>query len=433
LLEGIGRAGGLFTSRFSGTNGELADLKHSFIMRDGQMLPVGNRSLNTRSPPFTPMRLHQSLLTFAADVPVWRDLSGDLSPADAQLVLVFGLRIPLAEPAAFAALRTRFPAARLALVSTAGNFADTQIEDAALVCTALRFDTALLRCESVCCTPESDLRALCTRLVAELSSPDLKHVLVFSDGALVNGTVLSEAFNATLPPGVTLSGGLAGDGTDFVKTLVGLDAPPAPGVIVAIGLYGNALRIGFGSAGGWSSFGPLRTVTSSQGNVLHSLDNRPALSLYQEYLGPAAAGLPAAALRFPLCVTTSGQPNAVVRTILSINEAAGTMTFAGDIPAGSSVRFMRASYEELISGAEIAASQAAQPASLVLCVSCVGRRIVLGQRIEEELDEVRASFGPGPVLTGFYSYGELAPSGEAHACQLHNQTMTITSLSEVIA
>lgn len=379
------------------------------------------------------MRLLQSILTLvsAPSSAIWRDLAGDLPPADAQLVLVFGLRAPIAEPAAFDALRARFPAARLVLVSTAGNFADTQIEDAGLVCTALRLDTAWLRCATANCTPGSDLRSLCTGIANALSAPDLRHVLVFSDGGLVNGTVLSETFNTALPPGVTLSGGLAGDGTDFVKTLVGLDSAPAPGVIVAIGLYGDALRIGFGSAGGWSSFGPLRTVTASQGNVLHTLDNRPALSLYQEYLGPAVADLPAAALRFPLCVTTSGQPNAVVRTILSINDAAGTMTFAGDIPTGSSVRFMRASYEELISGAEIAATQAAQPASLVLCVSCVGRRIVLGQRTEEELDEVRASFGPGPVLTGFYSYGELAPSGESHACQLHNQTMTITSLSEL--
>jgi hypothetical protein len=242
--------------------------------------------------------------------------------------------------------------------------------------------------------------------------------------------VLSEAFNASLPPGVTLSGGLAGDGKDFVITTVGLDEAPAPGGIVAVGLYGEALRIGFGSAGGWSSFGPVRTVTGSAGNVLHTLDNRPGLEVYKNYLGSEAAALPAAALRFPLCITTPGQSNAVVRTILSIDEQSGSMTFAGDIPLGAPVRFMRASYEDLIGGAEDAARQAVQPAALVLCVSCVGRRIVLGQRTEEEIEEVRASFGPGPILAGFYSYGELAPSGEAKACQLHNQTMTITSIAE---
>lgn len=376
------------------------------------------------------MKLLQTLL--APDA-TWRDLSGDLPAADAAAVLVFGLRAPLAAPAALAALRARFPAARLVLISTAGHFADTRIEDADLVCTAFSLHSATTRCTSGKLSPASDLQTLCHGLAKTLQAPDLRHVLVFSDGSLVNGTVLSETFNACLPAGVTLSGGLAGDGTDFARTLVGLDAAPEPGVIVAVGLYGSALRIGFGSAGGWSSFGPARTVTGSEGNVLHTLDERPALALYKDYLGPEAAALPSAALRFPLCVTAPGETRAVVRTILSIDDSAGTMTFAGDIPLGASVRFMRASYEELITGAEDAARQATQAASLVLCVSCVGRRIVLGQRIEEELEGVRSCFGPGPVLTGFYSYGELAPSGQAQACQLHNQTMTITSLSESAA
>lgn len=375
------------------------------------------------------MRVLQAILNIAP--PAWRDVTGTLDPSDAQVVFVFGLRIPLSEPATLTAVRSRFPSARIVLVSTAGHFADTRIYDDAIVCTAIGFESASVRCTSSPLSPGADLRAICANLAAGLDGPDLRHVLIFSDGRLVNGTTLSETFNGALPDGVTLSGGFAGDGTDFVVTRVGLDAAPEPGVLVAVGLYGNSLRIGFGSVGGWSCFGPARTVTSSSGNVLHTLDGRPALALYKEYLGPAAAGLPSAALRFPLTVTTAGQPNAVVRTILSIDEAAETMTFAGDIPEGATVRLMRASYEEIISGAEDAARLAAQDADLVLCVSCVGRRIVLGQRIEEELEGVRSVFGSRPVIAGFYSYGELAPTGEAGACQLHNQTMTITSIAEV--
>ena len=278
------------------------------------------------------------------------------------------------------------------------------------------------------------MAALCRSLVARLAAPDLRHVLIFSDGSLVNGTTLSETFNETLPEGVTLSGGLAGDGTDFIQTLVGLDGAPSSGVIVAIGLCGDSLQIRFGSSGGWAPFGPKRTVTASKGNVLQSLDGKLALELYKAYLGPDSEALPSSALRFPLHVTPPGQTNPVVRTILSINEREGSMTFAGDIPVNASVQLMRASYEDLIAGAENAAQQAlreaSQEADLVLCVSCVGRRIVLGQRTEEELEEVRATFGPKPVITGFYSYGELAPSGEAGKCQLHNQTMTVTSIAE---
>lgn len=377
------------------------------------------------------MRISQALLS--SDARDWRELAGDLSPGQAQLVLAFGLRAVLSAPAVLIALRARHPSARLVLVSTAGNFADAQIADDAVVCTALWLEHSEFECVSVRLGPDDDSAALGRELASRLSPSGLRHVLVFSDGGRVNGGVLAATFNAVLPAGVTLSGGLAGDGTDFARTVVGLDAAPEPGVVVAVGLRGDALRLGFGSAGGWSSFGPVRTVTASRGNVLERLDDRPALDLYREYLGPAAAGLPAAALRFPLHVSATPECSGVVRTILSVDDAAGTMTFAGDIPLHAFVRFMRASYEELIDGAEQAALQAAAttPAQLVLCVSCVGRRIVLGQRTEEELDGVRAAFGPASIVTGFYSYGELVPEPGSGACRLHNQTMTITVLSEI--
>lgn len=375
------------------------------------------------------MRLLQTLLTPGV-AGTWRDLSGDLQAAEATLVLAFGLRATLAEATIVETLRSRFPSARLVMVSTAGNFANIQLEDKAVVCTALRFCTARHKAVAAVIDTEVDLAAQWQKLGSALIEPDLRHVLVFSDGSKVNGTSLSAAANASLPPGVTVSGGLAGDGTDFLVTLVGLDAPPAPGVIVAIGLYGESLRLGFGSTGGWRTFGPERKVTASRGNVLESLDGQPALGVYRNYLGPEAGGLPASALRFPLHVQPEGQANGVVRTILSIDDEAGTMTFAGDIPVGARVRFMHASYEDLVAGAETAAKESLHEAHLVLCVTCVGRRIVLGQHTEDELESVRAVFGPKPTITGFYSYGELAPSGSEHRCQLHNQTMTITSISE---
>ena len=373
------------------------------------------------------MKLLQCSLTPGAS---WTDPVGSLDPKDASLVLAFGQRTPLSQPSVFDALKKRFPSARIILVSTAGSFSDTVIDDGAIVCTAMRFDKATTTYAVQHLDSADHLADVCRSLVASLAAPDLKHVLIFSDGSLVNGTTLSETFNQSLPAGVTLSGGLAGDGTDFVQTLVGLDNPPAPGVIVAVGLCGSSLKIGFGSVGGWTPFGPKRSVTASTGNILQELDGKLALELYKMYLGPEADSLPASALRFPLYVTSPGQTNPVVRTILSIDEEKGTMTFAGDITLNATVQLMRSSYEDLIGGAEDAAIAAAQEAELVLCVSCVGRRIVLGQRVEEELEGVRAIFGKNPVITGFYSYGELAPSGEDHKCQLHNQTMTITSISE---
>jgi hypothetical protein len=360
------------------------------------------------------------------------EMLGLLDSSEAELVLAFGLRSRLTHPAAFASLREKFPNARIVLVSTAGNFSDSIMDDEVIVCTAIRFEKASMTFAMEQLESGADLAECARRLVRKLVAPDLRHVLVFSDGSIVNGSVLGEAFNNALPPGVSLSGGLAGDGTDFIQTLVGLDAAPAPGVIVAIGLCGSSLRFGFGSAGGWSPFGPKRTVTASLGNVLQELDGKLALELYKTYLGEDADDLPASALRFPLYVVSTGETNPVVRTILSIDEKERTMTFAGDIPMNSTVQLMRATCEDLVEGAEKAARQALQEAELLLCVSCVGRRIVLGHRVEAELEGIREIFGPKPIMAGFYSYGELSPSGPQHQCQLHNQTMTITSIAEIL-
>ena len=260
------------------------------------------------------------------------------------------------------------------------------------------------------------------------------HIFVISDGQVVNGSELAQGFNMHLPEGALLTGGLAGDGALFEQTVVGLDMVPSQGNIVAVGFYGRRLHVGFGSSGGWVPFGPVRVVTGAEANVLYSLDGQSALELYKKYLGEQAQHLPGAALRFPLCITTI-EGRQLVRTILSIDEEAQSMVFAGDIPLGAQVRFMRASYEDLIDGAAQAASESMRPglqdADLAICISCVGRKIVLGNHTEEETEIVREILGETPTITGFYSYGELAPPEASQWCELHNQTMTITLLKEV--
>lgn len=228
-----------------------------------------------------------------------------------------------------------------------------------------------------------------------------------------------------------MTGGLAGDGPRFGRTWVLDRDGPRPGVVSAVGLVGTALRVGHGSRGGWDPFGPERTVTRSAGNVLYELDGRPALDLYEEYLGERAVGLPATGLLFPLALRQSAGPE-LVRTILAVDRGARSLTFAGDVPTGARARLMRASFERLVSGAADAAELATDPVPaprLVLAVSCVGRRLVLGEWAEEEVEATRSGFPAGAVQVGFYSYGELSPAAGG-ACELHNQTMTVTSYSE---
>jgi hypothetical protein len=257
---------------------------------------------------------------------------------------------------------------------------------------------------------------------------------VLSDGLTVNGTALAGGFWSTLPPEVGVSGGLAGDCTAFRQTLVGLGAQVAPQQIVALGFYGAHLQVRHGHGGGWTPFGPRRLVTHAEANVLYTLDDQPALELYKRYLGERARGLPATGLLFPLQLL--GERNAgqgLVRTILAVDEAAQSLTFAGDIPVGHYVRLMRASSDALIAGAGEAGAAAAAGSGgdrFAVLVSCVGRRLVLGQRVEDEIDAVRRALGGEIPSVGFYSYGELAPRGRPARCDLHNQTMTLTVFAE---
>lgn len=267
-----------------------------------------------------------------------------------------------------------------------------------------------------------------------LRADDLRAVLVLSDGLQVNGTELTRGLGEVLPPEVVVTGGLAADGDRFGATWVILGGRPTTGVVTAVGLYGDALRVGHGSQGGWDRFGPERLVTRSAGPVLHELDGRPALALYKEYLGDRAAGLPATGLLFPLALRPEDGCDAVlVRTILAVDENAQTLTFAGDIPQGAMVQLMRANFDRLIDGAGEAAldtaTAGADGPTLCVGVSCVGRRLVLGERTEEEIEAVLDGLPAGTRQVGFYSYGEISPLA-AGRCDLHNQTMTLTTLAE---
>jgi hypothetical protein len=276
--------------------------------------------------------------------------------------------------------------------------------------------------------------AIAERLAARLPAAGLAHVFVFSDGLHVNGSALARGLATRLPPGVALTGGLAGDGDRFVRTCVGLGASVSDRAVVVVGLYGSALRVGYGSVGGWDAFGPERVITRARGNVLYSLDGEPALALYTRYLGQAAAALPASALLFPLALVRGDGSPPLVRTVLAISDDDASMTFAGDVPEGARVRLMRANFDRLVDGAEMAAVEAharlGERASAALLVSCVGRRLVLKQRVEDEIDGVRRVLGPDATIAGFYSYGEISPVADAGTCELHNQTMTVTTLVE---
>lgn len=361
----------------------------------------------------------------------WQTRSGPTSPIDASLVLVFGGSERLAAADWNGDLSRVYPGAHVVSMTTAGEVSGTEVTDDSVVATAVSFDSTRLEVVAAELTHRGESYDVGAALGRALPPEGLRHVLVFSEGLLVNGSALARGLREHLPAGVGATGGLAADGARMRRTLVGLDELPREGRIALVGLYGASLECRFGSQGGWDPFGPERRVTRSAANVVYELDGRSALSLYREYLGEHAAGLPSTGLLFPLALLLA-DGRTLVRTLLSIDESAESVTFAGDVPEGSIARLMHASFDRLVDGALVAGRRASQREApgLALLVSCVGRKLVLGPRAEEEVEAVRDALGPDTTMAGFYSNGELCPFADRTECELHNQTMTVTTFTE---
>ena len=332
-------------------------------------------------------------------------------------------------------LACKFEGAILIGCSTAGEILGNEVLDSTIALTAVKFEKTKLRIEEVdlvACNLDSYEAG--KAISSKLMGPDLRHIFVLSDGLIVNGAELVKGLHADLDKSVSITGGLAGDCSNFENTLVISGNKVASKKIVALGLYGPELSIGFASKGGWDSFGIERLVTKSTNNVLYELDGQPALELYKSFLGDMAKDLPGSGLLFPLSMRDEDNQIPVVRTILSVDEKNGSLTFAGNIPQGSYVRLMKANIDRIIGGAEQSAITAKNSTEdqhqLAFLISCVGRRLVMKQLVEEEVEAVNEVFGNDIYTTGFYSYGEIAPFDKFSPCTLHNQTMTITTFSE---
>jgi hypothetical protein len=354
------------------------------------------------------------------------------------LVLAFGAPTLIENPKALVEVRHAYPRASLVGCSTSGEIHDAQLVDDSLSVAVVRFEAPSTSVASavVEVTSPGESFTAGVELARKLAAPTLRAVLVYSDGLRVNGSELVRGLSSVLPGSVTITGGLAGDGDRFNRTWCIADGVPTSGVVCAAGLYGERVRLGHGFAGGWTPFGPQRVITRSAGNVLYELDGKPALQLYKDYLGDYASGLPATAFYFPLAMrpSRSDEEDSVIRTVLALDEATQSITFAGDMPQGGLARLMRADIERLIDGAGEAATQAVDPScaaapTLAVTVSCVGRRLVLGERTEEELEATLSACPEGTQQIGFYSYGELSPVASG-SCRLHNQTMALTTLAE---
>ena len=352
------------------------------------------------------------------------------------LLIVFGSIAHFTAPDFLSNLRTALPGTALIGCSTAGEITPDGVDDGTCTLTAINFQKTTFNQAYTTLTGMDDSFAAGERLGRQLAGTSLKAILVFGPGLQINGSALVDGITSIIGASIPITGGLAGDGGAFKQTFTLSTNGVQDNTVVAIGFCGEALRFGHGSFGGWEPFGPARKVTRCANNVLFELDGEPALEVYKRYLGEHAKGLPASGLLFPFAML--GEDHSaigLIRTILGVDETNGSLTLAGEINPDGYLKLMHASTDKLVNGAEAAAEAAANMLdnpgeSIAILVSCVGRKLVMGNRVDEEVEAVGDVFGSKAVLTGFYSYGEISPFTPGASCKLHNQTMTITYISE---
>ena len=356
----------------------------------------------------------------------------DIEPS---VIICFGSRNVISDPSHFNYLKESYPNSDIIMSSSGGEILNDEVRDDTIIANLIKFEKTNIKCISLNIESSEQSYTAGKEISTQLNTDELSGIFVLTDGLVVNGSQLVAGIRSVVQDKVSITGGMASDGEAFEKTLVGLNSVPESNKITAIGFYGTHIKLGHGSMGGWLPFGPEREITKSQGNILYELCGHPALALYKKYLGDSAENLPGDALLYPLSIKSDIEANdSVVRTVLAVNEEDQSLVFAGDIHEGSFAQLMYGNFEQLIDGAEKAAQQASIDSEtgdqLAILISCIGRRMLMGQQINDELEVVYNLWGKKIPLTGFYSYGEISPHPGTGVCDLHNQTMTITTIGE---
>jgi hypothetical protein len=253
--------------------------------------------------------------------------------------------------------------------------------------------------------------------------------ITMPDGLTVSGSAALNALRAALGDAVPIFGGTAGDqwrfkGTkQFHGTEVLSDSVPFL-------LFGEGVVFSFGVDTGWRPIGREGRVTEVDGHVVRAIDGRPATEFYREFLGNVDI---THLTEYPLAVTADDGRGFYLRAPGRTDEATGCIHFLGDVPDGARVHITTTNRDQILDATRTSFQHAlndfpkssgveGKPA-LALCISCAGRKQILGSRTQEEARIVNELLAGVPAA-GFYGYGEIARLGEDGISHYHNETFT---------
>jgi hypothetical protein len=322
--------------------------------------------------------------------------------------------------------------------TTAGEIATAGPSDASVVVAALGGSGFAVR-TAVASEVSGNLREAGARVARSLPDrADLPHqvVLLLSDGLAGDQQEVVRGAHGVLGAAVPLVGGCAGDDLKMSQTFQLYHDRVLSDSVVAAGIASNA-PLGIGVRHGWRRVGEPMLVTSSAGNRVYTLDDRPALDAYLMRLGvseparPDQEGLARLALTHPLGLSRrSGEDMA--RFIGGGDFAQRSLSCVAEVPQGALVWVMEGHAQSVLEATDAAcgdslAALGGRPPLGMIAFDCIARRAVLGERgIQSEISRLAAMASGAPVA-GFYTYGEIARVRGVRG--FHNQTLVVLAIS----
>jgi hypothetical protein len=364
--------------------------------------------------------------------------TGDETLKGAQLVLWFAEPAVAADASVFAQLKDLYPGAQIVGGSAAGEFLGGEASSGGGVAAAIRFARVRTRAVEAPIDPVADPTARGRALIGQLLGEDLRAIFLLPatiqhrDGYLPAHLVRGAA--QALPADVPLFGGGAGDiSSREAAPRAGLDRPPGVDTMVAVGFYGEALRVGCGVAGGWDPLGPVRRVTRAELNVVYELDGQPALDIYLRYAGIEADQFDGAASRYPFLIRSDEAGEDYLRAVTSFKTAERALVFSDIVPEGGFAQIGHGTFDALVDAGAAAAREAVRRCGvdrgLAFFATCVVRKSILGQRIFDEAEAVAEELGAIPSI-GFVSFGELGPHPRTGRAFCHALSVSVAVLGE---
>jgi hypothetical protein len=208
-------------------------------------------------------------------------------------------------------------------------------------------------------------------------------------------------------------------------------------------LLGGRVNFGMGTKHGWEPLGKQHIITSSQGNIIRTIDNKPAIKLYEDYLGcpnqEFKHGQINIFMLYPLGISVPGEDEHILRNAIFIDEDSGALHLSGSIPEGVAVRLMIATKETCLNATRQAVEQSKivlssglilreRTKKFALVFNSLARYTILKKEAIRELEIIKDGLEPNTPLIGLYTYGGLIPlkaSNYLGQAYCHNQNVSI--------